>query len=405
MRIFGFNLPSIPNPFNNKPLEAPSPQGAKAYNEFIRRVSPEEKKQIERRLYKIIHSPSFRNDVNALEIALQTQNWSAPTFQNKNYPYLALAALHEGMITSEALATILIYYSAQTETSNIKTVPLFIRGEINEEAKRLIIETWPSDKNMEGNISAFFEKMRQAPPSQQQFFLIPYDQDKEYASGDAEKMTFAGDIHSDRVGFNTFGACSQSRHMLPSVGMMQSFLEVTGGPHAVKINPVIGLSSEKDIHDNGLNNERDMGLLFPDISFPLYADGSPASGFRFWYHDFYHSSLCTLIPPKHRHLFIEFADTILSHDPRDSQLKDAWNAFVDMEMVEYRPQTSEIALSNEEALIDAFWISASRKLAFDKPNYALNIPQEILEKAKKKYQQSDLFIQRGITILNNVGLL
>ena len=404
MKIFGFSLPDIPNPFASKPLDAPAPQNAKAFNEFVRRVSPEEKKKLEEKLSKTIHSSSFRDQVNALKVALQTQNWDAPVFQSKDYPYLALAALHEGDITPETMATILIFYSAQTETSNIKTIPLFIHGKVNEEAKRLVIETWPPDQKTEEHITAFFDRMRQADPSQQQFFLLPYSQEQEYAGGNANKMTFAGDIHSDRVGFNVFGACSENRHMLASMGMMQAFLDVASGNRAVKINPVIGLSSEKDIHDNGLNNERDMGLLFPHIDFPLYADGSTANGFRFWYHDFYHSCLCSLIPPEHRHLFVQFADIILSHDPQNKQLKDSWNAFVDMEMPLYR-LGNDIMLTDSDALTDAFWVSASRKLAFDKEQHALNIPPQVFAKAIEGHQESDPFIQRGRKILTNIEIL
>ena len=306
MKIFGFKLPSFHNPFASKPLDAPAPKNAKAFNEFVRRVSPEEQKKLEEKLSKIIHSSSFRNDVNTLKVALQTQNWDAPVFHNKDFPYLALAALHEGDITSEAMATILIFYSAQTETSNIKTVPLFINGRVNDEAKRLIIETWPPDQKMEEHISAFFEKMSKADPSQQQFFLIPYAQDKEFANGNESAMTISGLLHED-LDFNIFGACSQNRHMLASVRMMQAFLDVCYEDRSVKINPVIGLSSEKDIHDNGLLDNRDMGLIFPGIAFPMIADNRQAQGFRFWYHDFYHTYAASLIPSPFRHLYIKFA--------------------------------------------------------------------------------------------------
>ncbi|MBS0615948.1 MAG: hypothetical protein JSR58_05295 [Verrucomicrobia bacterium] len=406
MKIFGFNLPNIPNPFAaTTPLGAPAQQSEKAFNEFIRRVSPQEKKHIETKLSKIIHSSSFNDDVHALKAALNTQNWDAPVFHKADYPYLALAALHEGQITPEALATILIFYSAQTETKNIRSVPLFIQGKVNEEAKKLLIETWPPDQQTEEHLTAFFKKMETADPVQQQFFLIPYSQEKEYAGGNADLMTFAGDIHSERVGFNVFGACSEDRHMLPSMGMMQAFLDVCHGNQAVKINPVLGLSSEKDIHDNGLNNERDMGLLFPYINFPLSADGSSAKGFRFWYHDFYHSSLCSLIPPEHRKLYVQFADIILSHEPTNKQLKDSWNAFVDMEMTEYRPKTGEIMYTKDNDLIDAFWIAASRKLSFDKRDHAANIPPEVFAKAKEGRSENDPFIQRGLIILQKIEIL
>ena len=411
MKIFGFKLPSFHNPFASKALKAPAPQNAHAFNEFVRRITPDEKKKLDEKLAKIIDSSSFRNDVNALKVALQTQNWDAPVFHNKDYPYLALAALHEGAITPETMATILIFYSAQTETDNIKTVPLFILGKINEEAKKLIIETWPEDNKTEEHILPFFEKMRQADPTQQQFFLIPYDQDKEFADKNENQTTITGLLHGD-LDFNVFGLCSNNRHMQASPGMMQAFLDVCYGDRAVKINPVIGLSSENDIHDNGLFDKRDMGLLFPGTLFPLVADNRLAQGFRFWYHDFYHACAASLIPAPFRHLYIQFADLLLTHqgDPKVSMNEDFrpfWNGFVDMEMTKFQPDdSSTLIYTDPQELASAFWNDAADRLACTETSRKVIFPKiyQLVEYEQLKSPElvTDAFIQKGKDILTHM---
>ncbi len=123
--------------------------------------------------------------------------------------------------------------------------------------------------------------------------------------------------------------------MIPSAGMMQTFLKRKFGTNAVRMNFVLGLSSLQDIQDNGTTDTRDAGLRFPQIRFPNTADGFAALQTDFLYHDFFHAIIVSLSTPETRKLVIHLTNFIKPLKNGNHVLMDLYARLIDMETSEH----------------------------------------------------------------------
>jgi hypothetical protein len=318
------------------------------YQEVMRRLPPAERQPIEEKVGQVTDG-----QINDLVTALNQQQWHATLFGHDGaYTHQALAALRQGKITQHQFATIMFFWVNHTQQGIRTGTVIFLfnsDGSINPKARQLLGATLKGrlEKFSASEMDQFFEKMRKLPASEQCFFVRKME--KSYG------FDIIASIQGSRI--DLFYDTQDGKMMIPSAGMMQSFLDVRFKDQAVKINPVLGLSTEEDIRNNGLTGTRDMGLHFPGTTLPEQADDLEAIGYKFTYHDFYHALVASNAPPEHRKLFIKLADSIKS-----SPLPYAQNLaklMVDMEANAYtviQEGYTPLAIAKDQS-DESFWMA------------------------------------------------
>lgn len=409
--------------------ELPYAQESKEYEELIRRVPNHEKTLLERKLLRLTNKES---SIRMLHEALETQNWDHEIFQNEDFPYYALEAvgLEEGdknKLSPSQFATIMIYWKAlQDHGRSVQPVSLFhANGSINLQAKdlikqtlRLIIESLSfftiiplNEKDaeklkdaLEANpenalkileettksitpiyllsneqLEELFQEMSKLPKSEQQFFVVP---DKgEYNPSilgalPPLKRTIRQALYYD-VGFNVFSRLEHGKRMIPSFGLTQAFLYVKFASDAVKMNPVLALSSAEDIYENGINGERDYALHFPGIELPIKADLLLAPEDEFRYHDFYHAYLTSCGPRTIRPCSLQAAYIIdhffLVPGRRDYEgIKALRDTFINMELAKFRYELQ----TSHSNINDLFWSQIESEFIVNQPPISPGIAEE-----------------------------
>lgn len=326
---------------------------------------------------------------------LEQRNWVHEIFKNPDYPFYALAAVKDGKLAVFEFSTLMLYWAAVKDnvssSDQVESVPFFQHGgSVNPRAIELIkrtmrvygntIETFVGGTFCSAkHIEMLIEKMKKAPPSEQQFFLIPQTEHKE--------KTITKAIQDVRINIflEVTDASLTKKRMIPSLTLMQSFLDAKFGLKSRRINPVIGVSYNRDIAANGCFFERDMAIPFPDIKLPKLADNFLAPGTEFSYHDFYHTFIVSAIPLGHSPAFIRAADCVrgaLSNLNPHSQFYSG--QLVDMEASNYR----EDFLWHEFTANDNFWIEMIFQLF---PNYKITI-QKIDTFKPLAYVLSDILL-------------
>ncbi|MFN4173707.1 MAG: hypothetical protein ACK4HV_01200, partial [Parachlamydiaceae bacterium] len=109
--------------------------------------------------------------------------------------------------------------------------------------------------------------------------------------------------------FDVFSNMSQKRWMIPSFGMMEAFGHIYGKNGPIKIEPVIGFSSRREILRGMQTRIRDFGfeLTAKTISF----DEVEGPSFEGPAHDFFHYHNFLILPPLFLEAFGEIAEFLL----------------------------------------------------------------------------------------------
>lgn len=293
------------------------------YQSLLSDLTEQQRSEIEKALDQITDS-----EVNAWVASFKTNE-----SLNIN-PHIALKALKKREITSLQFSTAITHWLiVKTAPVSIETVKLFdSNGAILKNAKDLIKETllcWVTKSNSdlsENQLDRFFEKMRKSPASEQQFLII-LDESPDFIVSDGSlemqrqidndifsgKRTISHQIASSGK-FNIFSRCTEKdrkMRMIPSFGMMQTYLKVKYPDTYVQIKPLLGLASFKTIVEGGKTQTRPMSLPFPSIDLPEEADSFSAKNpWDFIYHDFYHAKLASGIPQKYQRGFILVSEIV-----------------------------------------------------------------------------------------------
>jgi hypothetical protein len=271
------------------------------------------------------------NDVQAFVAALGTLDFqSNEILQHPDLPYLAMDALRKGLIDPLQAATALNFWSAlryHGSPNDLQTIEIFHRGAPNEEAISLMKQTFATGSVpfLDGpKFQTFMDNMLLLPPSEQRFLLVPDIQ------GDASLSTIARQNGGDHfkatisqvvkdLEINVFNRVQPKMRMVPSVGMMQAFLNAQY-EEPIEIKPKIYLSTAMQIRQCGLDDTRDMMMPFPDAPealgnsrCPQKADGHQAPWYEFPYHDFYHAILASAIGKDFRRAAIAAADVVAAY--------------------------------------------------------------------------------------------
>lgn len=210
----------------------------------------------------------------------------------------------------------------------------------------------------------FLVKMKSLPVSEQQFFLI----------ADDEKQTILTALEFNH--FEVFGRIKE-RLMISSAGMMQTYLSVKFKKQAVSLNPVLGLSSVKDIRKNSLENTRDIAFHFPYVSLPDKADNHSALWHRFTRHDFYHSVLVSCASEAERELLIQTSDAVKNHLAEKS--------------IPVLNQLKSMYPKNVAKMIHQYWQSA------EEPTIRL-IVDSFIDMEVNFYRPDKLFVREGMDL-------
>lgn len=361
-----------------------------AYFEVTRRI-----KNLDQ-LEKILDSlPDKELEINQLIEKLNSQNWD---FKNKDYPYYFLLALRENRISSHQFGTIMRYYSTTVyhKKEEIQILSLFnADGTKNPLAYQYIKQTlklhhsglitdFACVKNEEPLMSddefdLLFEKMKDLPPSEQQIFIIP-DIYKESPLSNPS-ITLAVRNNTAINIFNRFEIEYSQKRMIPSIGLLQTFVKVLYPDSYVQVNPVIGLSSLDDIRQNGLDATRDVAVSFPWVSLPNSADRykSPYE-YDFSGHDDYHVIITSAIPHECKKQTIRISDIIQKYMKdhsleSNSSLKEFRAMFIDMELFLFRREfRKENNADKLEDIPRVFWKSIIKVFAsHERNNYVPKI--------------------------------
>lgn len=210
-------------------------------------------------------------------------------------------------------------------------------------------------------LTCFFYQMKTQPESEQHFFVIPNIVTKPSEEEDEETRHTITEEIREITEINFFGRLTKSNErIVPSIAMMQIFLNVVYEKRAVKINPVIGISSLADIRRNGLEDTRDMGLQFPGITLPEKADSYLAPDIDFSYHDWYHAILTSGLLPESRRKVISIADGVEQFLAANGLLKHTHlvafhSGLIDMEFYKFRPDNRVDRPGSSE--FNLFWES------------------------------------------------
>ncbi len=287
-----------------------------AYTEITRRIPQNELLEIEKNMQCL----SPRDQQRFIE--LTEEGDISSIVQMTDYPLHALYAVKVGKITQEEFATITLVYASPD--ANKTCIKMFdANGKVSSQAKDLIEQTLYLIRGKvmtSAELDSFFKEMAKLPPLQQQFFLeepqasVAYGEAKFFGQKiTGELPTIRSEIKRAYHGLNVFSKCrhqEEPKSIIPSAGMMQTFLDVKFRKDAVRMNFVLGLSSMEDIQNNGLESSRDVALRFPGTSLLNTADQFPAIGTDFTYHDWFHSFVVSCAPHETRRNMISIANSI-----------------------------------------------------------------------------------------------
>jgi len=244
---------------------------------------------------------------NLMEAIKKPNWWDGKVFSNSDYPYYALQAVKDGVLSAEHFANIMCYWSAQFELlegQEIATVSIADpknQKEPNPEIVQMIMkqvkETKESIelKQVEDLLSEIIARNN---PVDMTLFFTPDNIDVRVAKLNA-KESFSSSLYGKSsistalkdVGyFNLLmerETISPTR-MAPSITLYNALLKTLCGEKYTRPNPVLGMSSIKDIQKNGRNHGRDTCIPFPGFCNDE-ADGCRTlRGYDFTYHDLYH---------------------------------------------------------------------------------------------------------------------
>ena len=237
-----------------------------------------------------------------------------------------LKALKSEDIQTSQLSTLIFRWSLSKDYPDAKVhvISLFDEtGNINPLADNFIRQTIRQSGYYSGTgaflnedqLSSFYIKMREKPPSEQVLFFTEVKE----ITGMPEEKTIIQRIQ--QVGnniFNEFSYKGKYYEMTATFSMFQEFLNAYGGERdAVRIIPTFDMSTQEDIARNGVKDERDMALPFVTVKLAKKLDTFPAhTALHCIRHDFHHGVMATNIPPELRRAFIEYSEAILEEIAR-----------------------------------------------------------------------------------------
>ena len=295
---------------------------SKVFNEVVRRIKPSKQINISEKISKVTESQVVKIFQCCCDPALILNGYH-DFFTSDEFPYVNLRAFRDGKITVNDFATLASLHEIYKENRernksfSIKFKALFNpNGRPNRLAWIAIEETLY--KSNAAEIGAFkydvadvIKKMKvelkAASPLEAGFWH--YDMPKPSGT-----MTITDVVR--KLGSYALSGY-EKQEMIPSITMIQAFIDSAFGEEAHRINPVIGVSSPDDIRSGSVGCFRDYAIPFPDIPLPKTADGFFAPGTAdFQKHDKYHLERASLLLNEDKDLYIAIGDALQKQKER-----------------------------------------------------------------------------------------
>ena len=244
-------------------------------------------------------------------------------FTSDLFPYVNLRAFRDSKITVNEFATLASLHTIykenreESESFKIKFQALFDEnGEPNKEAWAAIEETLHKSNaaarsvfkyDIEDVLKKMQVKFKTVRPLEAGFWH--YDM-----SAPSEKLTIGDAVR--RIGSWALSAYA-NQEMIPSITVIQAFIDSAFGKEAHRINPVIGASSVDDVRSGSIGCFRDFALPFPDVPLPKVADYLAAPNTAvFQKHDIYHLKRASLLTNEDKDLYVKIGDALQEQKER-----------------------------------------------------------------------------------------
>ena len=292
------------------------------FNEVVRRIKPGIQINIAEKIAQVTESEVEKILQCCDEPALILNGFHG-FFTSDVFPYVNLRAFRDGKITVNEFATLASLHTIckenreVSESFEIKFQALFDEnGEPNKEAWAAMEETLHKSNterrsvfkyDIEDVLKKMQVKFKTARPLEAGFWH--YDM-----PAASEKPTIV-DVIRNIGSWALSGYANQE--MIPSITMIQAFIDSAFGTEAHRINPVIGASSVDDVRLGGIGCFRDFALPFPDVPLPKIADYFAAPNTAvFQKHDVYHLKRASLLTNEDKDLYIKIGDALQEQKKR-----------------------------------------------------------------------------------------
>jgi hypothetical protein len=270
-----------------------------AFNSVTARVKPKEMEVINEKL-KLITADDISQLLDICSDPNLIQNNKKDFFLHEDFPYVALKALQQQDISASEFSTLATLHAVVLELmqeNGNSEFPVVFHNLFNKDGsnndnswnkiKYSLINADPDGSFIHTQISNITYSMKHTMsnkrPIEAGFWIYKSDIKIRNNSNNISHRI-------NELGASIFFYLEQDFTMLPSISMRQEFLNALFKSDACHINPVIGTTKVKDLHDGALIRSRDFAIPFPNLPLPKTADEMEAPRIvDFQNHDGYHA--------------------------------------------------------------------------------------------------------------------
>ena len=315
---------------------------SRSFNEVVRRIKPFKQINIFGKISQVTEEQVGKIIQCCDEPALILSSFHG-FFVSGEFPYVNLRAFRDGKINVNEFATLAslhgIYQESREESESfgMKFEALFDQnGEPDKEAWKAIEETL--HKSNDTVTSAFKYDIADVIKKMQVEFNTARPLEAGFWHYDmpvpSEKQTIVDVIR--RLGSWALSGYA-NQEMIPSITMIQAFIDSAYGEEAHRINPVIGISSTDDLRLGGISCYRDYAIPLPDVPLPKIADYFPAPNIAaFQKHDRYHLERASLLTNADKDLYIAIGDALQEQKKRYKSAISELKSICQQKMVHIR---------------------------------------------------------------------
>ena len=250
-------------------------------------------------------------------------------FNDQNFDYYALYALAMDKINLFQVATLFFDKAAVLETENPHEIQ--VHNLSDEEAKKIIKDNFSTPEQFldELKIKHLFDRIiDKAPKSEQRFLMIP----KEYEGWPLLRSILSvftcGLVSSPSalVVFTTTGwdvPFGRYRNfcIIPSLSMVQAYLDVQFGDNAMNLRPVLGIPSSKSLLKMAKEDARSISLPSNIRPLPDMVHNYSARRLGWTFHDINHLTAASCIPKITRRAIVEIVE-VLKRESKYEKIAD-----------------------------------------------------------------------------------
>lgn len=349
--------------------------------EMLRRMPKKDKERMAARLEYLRRLPDFESMVRKTCKCLNTKllGSGSDILQNADHDIYAWEGFTRNLIERTTVSSTILFQSVFATKKNpyikagsVKAMPCFLpNGSLDATAKRIIEDSFINKKGRIFNKSQrelFWKLVKQLPKSERQFLTA--EGGPEFATSVIGQLEGYGRVHlpvlmcrSEEIEKIDAEPEIVFTQIVPSFGMMSAALQAFFGKNAIKMNPVFGISTGRDLKRNPFFRVMDCAIANRWYKNPSTADNNPALPWQYTLHDFYHSLISSGIPYEiavliiHIVLHLETCSAPNKDSEKNEVLEELRRSIIDMEFGAFRPDARK-QFSNDylcwRSLLDCF---------------------------------------------------